>query len=87
MRRQPGPSIDIRAVMSMYCPPPRLPCVKNVPDRQDAASLGKAGLLLDAADSLLENGRDLGRGGLRFGVCAGLERRDDGCGISLPGSS
>lgn len=61
--------------------------LKNVPDRQDAASLGKAGLLLDTADSLLENGRDLGRGGLRFGVCAGLEGRDDGCGISLSGTS
>jgi len=61
--------------------------LKNVPDRQDAASLGKAGLLLDTADSLLENGRDLGRRGLRFGVCAGLEGRDDGCGISLSGTS
>lgn len=60
-------------------------CVENVPDRQDATSLGKAGLLLDAADSLLEDGRDLGRRSLRLGgVCAG-DGRDGGCGISLNG--
>ncbi len=65
-----------------------LRCVlKNVPDGEDAASLGKAGLLLDTADPLLENGRDLGRRGLRIGECAGLEGRDDGCGISLSGTS
>lgn len=57
---------------------------KNVPDRKDAAGLGKASLLLDAADSLLENGRHLGRRGLRVGgICAGLEGGNGGCGISL----
>lgn len=40
----------------------------HVPDGQDAAGLGQVGLLLDATDPLLENGRDLGRGGLCVGV-------------------
>lgn len=53
----------------------------DVPDRQNATSLGEVGLLLDAADSLLEDGRDLGRGGLSFGVGACLDG-DDGSGAS-----
>lgn len=43
----------------------------SVPDREHTASLGQAGLLSDTADSLLEDGRDFGRGGLALGgICA-----------------
>jgi hypothetical protein len=72
---------------------PVLSCVAKhpsscyVPDGQNAAGLGHVRLLLDTADSLLENRRDLGRRGLRFGICAGLEGRDGGCGISLSETS
>ncbi len=69
---------------SVVCRQDFVVVLKNVPDRQNAASLGKVGLLLDAANPLLEDGRDLGWGGL-LGVCAGLEGRDGGCGISLYG--
>ena len=61
-------------------------CGKNVPNRQDAASLGEVGLLLDTTDSLFEDGRDLGGGGLCVGESAGLDGRDGGCGISLNGA-
>ena len=47
----------------------------DVPDGEDAASLGKASFLLDTADPLLEDGRNLGRRRLRVGsVGAGLYR-------------
>lgn len=49
----------------------------DVPNRQDATSLGEVGLLLDTTDALLEDGRDLGRGGL-FGIGACLYRDDGG---------
>lgn len=58
----------------------------DVPDGEDATGLGKASLLLDTANPLLENGRNLGRRGLRVGgVGAGLYRgsvENRGCGIS-----
>ena len=38
-----------------------------VPDGEDTAGLGEASLLLDTADSLLEDGGDLSRGGLGVG--------------------
>jgi hypothetical protein len=58
-----GPGVGSRLVLllSLAAAKTSVRALKNVPDRQDAASLGKAGLLLDTADSLLENGRDLGR--------------------------
>jgi hypothetical protein len=33
----------------------------HIPNREDTASLSEAGLLLDATDTLLEDGGDLGR--------------------------
>lgn len=51
--------------------------VDDIPDRQDTASLSETGLLLDTSDALLENGGDLGRGGL-FGVGSCLYRGDSG---------
>lgn len=58
----------------------------DVPDGEDAASLGKASFLLDTADPLLEDGRDLGGRRLRVGsVGPGLYRGgvdDRRCGIS-----
>lgn len=58
----------------------------DIPDGEDAASLGKASLLLDTADPLLEDGRDLGGRRLRVGgVGAGLYRGSVDhcrCGIS-----
>lgn len=56
-------------------------CV-NVPNRQDATSLGEVGLLLDATDALLEDGRNLGRCGL-LGICASLYRDSGGSGANL----
>lgn len=50
----------------------------NVPDRQDTTSLGETRLLLDAADALLEDGRDLGGSGLGIGVGACLYGADGG---------
>ena len=38
--------------------------VDDVPDGKDTAGLGETRLLLDTADSLLEDGRDLSGGGL-----------------------
>jgi hypothetical protein len=55
----------------------------NVPDGEDAAGLSEVDLLLDTTDPLLEDGRHLGRRGPGFGVGAGLEGGDGGCGISL----
>jgi|SRR3569833_2858807 len=59
---------------------------QDVPNRENATRLGKIGLLLDTADSLLEDGRHLGRGCLGVGgVGAGLYRgsvESCGCGIS-----
>lgn len=58
----------------------------NVPDGEDAASLGKASFLLDTANPLLEDGRNLSRRRLRVGsVGTGLYRgsvEDRRCGIS-----
>lgn len=64
-------------------PPPSPSCIsgKNVPDGEDTTGLGEVGLLLDTTDSLLEDGRDLSRGGLGLGEGAGLD--GSGCGISL----
>ena len=39
----------------------------TVTDGQDTSSLGEAVLLLDTADPLLQDGGNLGGGGLRFG--------------------
>lgn len=50
----------------------------NVPDRQNATSLGETRLLLDAADTLLEDGGDLGGSGLGIGVGACLYGADGG---------
>ena len=50
----------------------------NIPDRQDATSLGETRLLLDAADTLLEDGGDLGGSGLGIGVGACLYGGDGG---------
>jgi hypothetical protein len=55
-----------------------------LPDRQDTARLSEAGLLLHAANSLLEDGRDLGGGGL-VGIAAGEGVDDGGCGALLSG--
>lgn len=49
--------------------------IVDIPDGKDTAGLGETRLLLDTTDSLLENGRDLSRGGL-VGVAA--ERVGDG---------
>lgn len=46
--------------------------VVDIPDGQDTAGLGEASLLLDTADSLLEDRGDLSWGGLSLGVGAGL---------------
>ena len=58
----------------------------HLPDRQDAASLGKSSFLLDTSNSLLKNRGDLGGSSLAFGgVGAGLDGGsvgNDGCGIS-----
>lgn len=56
---------------------------KNIPDGEDTAGLSETRLLLDTANSLLEDGRDLSWGCLGLGVCAGLEGGNCGCGISL----
>jgi len=42
-------------------------CWGSIPDGENTSGLGKTGLLLYAADPLLEDGRHLGRGGLRVG--------------------
>ena len=52
----------------------------RLPDRKNTASLSEAGLLLHATDSLLEDGGDLGRGGLGVGgIAAGEGVDDSGC--------
>lgn len=53
----------------------------HVPDGQNATGLSEVGLILNTADPLLEDGRDLGWRCLRVGVCA--DGGDGGCGISL----
>lgn len=52
-------------------------CGSHIPDREDAASLSETRLLLNTADSLLENRRNFGRRGLGLG----------GIGASLHGGS
>lgn len=47
--------------------------VVDIPDGQDTAGLGEASLLLDTADSLLEDRGDLSWGGLGLSVGAGLD--------------
>lgn len=54
----------------------------NIPDRQNATSLSETRLLLDAADTLLEDGRDLGGSSLGVGVGACLYGGDGGGGAS-----
>lgn len=54
---------------------PDIVIVVDVPDGEDTAGLGETGLLLDTADSLLEDGRDLSGGGL---VGVATERVGDG---------
>lgn len=54
---------------------------QDVPNGKNATGLGKAALLLNTTDALLENGGNLGRRGLGLGVGAGLHG-DSGCGIS-----
>lgn len=72
------------AISPTSSPSPRLNQGKcsDVPDRQNATSLGEVGLLLDATDALLEDGRDLGRCGL-LGICASLYRDGRGSGANL----
>ena len=53
-----------------------------VPDGEDAAGLGEAGLLLDTANPLLEDGGDLSRGGLGVSGIAASEGVDDGGGVA-----
>ena len=59
--------------------------VNHIPNGQDTASLGQAGLLSDTTDSLLEDRRDLGGRSLRIGGVAPGEDAGDGCGISCLG--
>ena len=47
--------------------------IVDIPDGQDTAGLGEASLLLDTADSLLEDRGDLSWGGLGLSVGAGLD--------------
>lgn len=47
--------------------------VVDIPDGQDTAGLGEASLLLDTADSLLEDRGDLSWGGLGLSIGAGLD--------------
>lgn len=59
-------------VSSLYCAIRYLPWWSwqwrsSVPDGKHTSSLGEAGLLLDAADPLLQDGGNLGGGGLRIG--------------------
>jgi hypothetical protein len=54
----------------------------HIPDRKNTASLGKARLLLDTTDALLQNGGDLGRGGLGVGGVESSSVDGGGCGIS-----
>jgi len=57
-----------------------------VPDREDTAGLGETSLLLHTADPLLEDGGDLGRGGLSIGGIAACEGvHDSGRGALLRG--
>lgn len=57
-------------------------CCFNIPDRQDATSLSETRLLLDTADTLLEDGGDLGGSSLGIGVGACLYGADGGGGAS-----
>lgn len=61
---------------------PPIALYSHVPDREDTASLGQVGLLGDATDALLENGRNLGGRCLGLGVGSGLDVEGGGCGIS-----
>ena len=57
----------------------------SVPDGEDATGLGKARLLLDTANPLLQDGGHLGWGSLRIGGVGPGEDAGDGCGISCLG--
>lgn len=61
----------------LCCSIRRLRCC-GVPDGKDTSSLGKAGLLLDTADPLLQDGGDLGGGGLSIGSIAS-DSSEGGC--------
>lgn len=56
--------------------------VVDIPDGQDTAGLGEASLLLDTADSLLEDRGDLSWGGLGLSVGAGLDSVESSWGNS-----
>ena len=76
------PSPPRQATCPTAKPPPPLPKIlSHVPDGQNATGLSKVGLILNTADPLFENGRDLGWRCLCVGVCA--DGGDSGCGISL----
>lgn len=66
----------------MHCIARPAPNDADVPDRQDTAGLGKTSLLLDTADPLLEDGRDLGRRGLGLGVGADLDKGRGSAGLA-----
>lgn len=54
----------------------------HIPDGEDTTSLGKVGLLLDTANSLLKDGRNLGGRGLGVGGVGSESVDGCGCGIS-----
>lgn len=54
----------------------------HIPNRQDTTGLSETSLLLDTADSLLEDGRDLSGRGLGVGSVGSDGVDGSGCGIS-----
>lgn len=54
----------------------------HIPDGEDTTSLSKVGLLLDTANSLLKDGRNLGGRGLGVGGVGSDSVDGCGCGIS-----
>lgn len=53
-------------------------CAGLIPDSEDTSGLGEARLFLNTTDSLLEDGGDLGGGGLGVGGIAASEGVGDG---------
>ena len=72
------PSLSIQLDPIIHCH--HCECCCSIPDGEDTAGLGEAGLLLDTANALLEDGGDLGGGSLSVGGIAASEGVDNGGG-------
>jgi hypothetical protein len=81
------PSLKTHSQLLLSSSTSVMACWGGIPNGENTSGLGKTGLLLHAADPLFEDGRHLGRGGLRVGgigshLLRGVEDGRRGSGLS-----